>query len=192
MGDRHLTFRIMKGRTVRLSLLALLACLAYAPRNVQAESFCASCEVQIGVGGTYHFWGSTGGVVIPVTVSWDQNRYEVGVFRMASQQTLLDSNIRSQRLMASPYWGVSASRRWRLFVRGPVSGFVGFGMAIRTEADELSATRWDFAEQLGARVRLPGGRSVLELTVRHWSNAGFKLPNHGQDFATLTARFDFR
>ena len=182
----------MVGRSVHLSLLALLACCAYVPRDAQAESFCASCEVQIGVGGTYHFWGSTGGVVIPVSVSWDQNHYEFGLFRMATQQTLLDSNTRSPRLMANPYWGVSVSRRWPLFARGPVSGFVGFGMAYRTQTDELSATHWDFAEQLGARVRLPGDRSVVELAIRHWSNAGFKLPNHGQDFATVTVRFDFR
>jgi hypothetical protein len=26
------------------------------------------------------------------------------------------------------------------------------------------------------------------LTVRHWSNAGIRLPNHGQDFATLAVR----
>ncbi len=94
--------------------------------------------------------------------------------------------------MANPYWGVSASRRWQLFARGPVSGFVGFGLAYRTESDDLSATHWDFASQLGARLRLPGGRSVVELSIRHWSNGGIKLPNHGQDFATVTARFDFR
>jgi len=29
-----------------------------------------------------------------------------------------------------------------------------------------------------------------ELTVRHWSNGGIRLPNHGQDFATLTLRLN--
>ena len=182
----------MIGRRVQLTLLGLLAILVCAPRNVLAAPLCASCELQIGVGGTYHYWGSTGGVVLPVTLSWSENRYEFGVFRMARQQTLSDSNIRTQRLMANPYWGVSLSRRWQVFARGPVSGFIGFGTAYRTETDELTATHWNFAEQLGARYRLPGGRMVAELTVRHWSNAGIKLPNHGQDFATLTATFDFR
>jgi len=26
--------------------------------------------------------------------------------------------------------------------------------------------------------------------MRHWSNAGIRLPNHGQDFATLTFRLN--
>jgi len=183
----------MKGRTIQLALLGLTAVLAFATRNVQAAApFCESCEVQLGVGSTYHFWGSTGGVVVPLTVSWDQGRYEFGIFRMARQQVLADSNINTARLMANPYWGVSLSRRWRFFSRGPLTGFVGFGAAFRTETDELTATHLNFAEQLGARYRLPGGRVAAELTIRHWSNAGIKLPNHGQDFATLTATFDFR
>ncbi len=190
MQERAAT-RFRASGLVRLSLLVLVLCLVSA-RHAQANPFCASCEVQLGLGGTYHFWGSTGGLVVPISVSWDDNRYEVGVFHMTNPQTLFDSNIRADRLMANPYWGASVSRRWQLFARGPVSGFFGFGVAYRTESDALSATRWDFASQLGARVRLPGGRSVAELTVRHWSNAGIKLPNHGQDFATLTARFDFR
>jgi Lipid A 3-O-deacylase (PagL) len=92
--------------------------------------------------------------------------------------------------MADPYWGVSLSRRWQLFQRGPVQGFGGFGLALRSESDQLSATRWDFAEQLGLRFRIPGQFAVGELTVRHWSNAGIRLPNHGQDFATLTIRLN--
>jgi hypothetical protein len=28
--------------------------------------------------------------------------------------------------------------------------------------------------------------------MRHWSNAGIQLPNHGQDFATLTVRVNSR
>ena len=90
--------------------------------------------------------------------------------------------------MADPYWGVSLSRRWQLFERGPVKGFFGFGLAGKTRSDALSATRWDFASQLGLRFRLPGNRALGELTMRHWSNAGIRLPNHGQDFATLTIR----
>lgn len=26
--------------------------------------------------------------------------------------------------------------------------------------------------------------------MRHWSNGGIRLPNHGQDFATLTLRLN--
>jgi len=144
--------------------------------------------VQIGIGVTYHFWGTTGGVVLPVTVNWSDSRYELGFFRVATQQVLYDANYRHGRLMADPYWGMSLSRRWRLFERGPVSGFFGFGLAAKTESDQLSVTRLDFASQLGVRLRLPGNHVVGELTMRHWSNAGIRLPNHGQDFATLTFR----
>jgi hypothetical protein len=164
-------------------VVALLG-LAGAPRAANAEALCASCEIQLGLGGTYHFWGGTDGVVVPLTVSWDDNRYEAGVFRMASRQTL-DENGMSQTL-AKPYWGVSASRRWVLLERGPVRGYFGLGLAYRSATDVLSATHWDFASQLGMRVQLPRQGSAVEITFRHWSNAGIKQPNHGQDFATLT------
>jgi hypothetical protein len=175
---------------IRIGFLVLLVCADYAPRSAAAQSFCASCEVQIGLGGTYHFWGTTGGAVVPVSVTWSESRYELGFFRVTSQQTLHDHASRNDRVLAEPYWGVSLSRRWQLFESGPVKGFVGFGLAGRTKSDELSATRWDFASQLGLRFRLPGNRAVAELTMRHWSNGGVRLPNHGQDFATLTVRLN--
>jgi len=173
-----------------LSLLALAAGGAGASGRAEAQSICESCEVQAGLGATYHFWGPTGGVVLPVTVNWSDNRYELGFFRVATTQLLEDRTYREARVMADPYWGMSLSRRWHFIERGPVSGFVGFGLAAKTESDQLSATRLDFAEQLGVRFRLPGDRVAGELTLRHWSNAGIRLPNHGQDFATLTFRLN--
>jgi hypothetical protein len=167
-----------------------LAAAAIGAARADAQSLCESCEVQIGIGATYHFWGPTGGVVLPVTLSWSESRYELGFFRVTTQQRLADHAYREARLMADPYWGMSLSRRWRLIERGPLSGFVGFGLAAKTESDQLSATRLDFAEQLGVRLRFPGERVVGELTLRHWSNAGIRLPNHGQDFATLTFRLN--
>ena len=146
--------------------------------------------MQLGLGGTYHFWGPTGGVVLPVTVNWSDNRYELGFFRVTTQQVLDDHAYREARIMAEPYWGMSLSRRWQLIERGPVTGFVGFGIAAKTKHDQLSATRLDFASQLGVRFRLPGDQVTGELTLRHWSNAGIRLPNHGQDFATLTFRLN--
>jgi hypothetical protein len=74
--------------------------------------------------------------------------------------------------------------------RGPVGAFCGFGLAAKNESDQLSVTRLNFASQLGLRFRLPRDRVVAELTVRHWSNGGIRLPNHGQDFATLTVRLN--
>lgn len=167
-----------------------LAAVAGGAARAEAQSICESCEVQAGLGATYHFWGPTGGVVLPLTVNWSDGRYELGLFRVTTQQVLEDHAYREARVMADPYWGMSLSRRWRLIERGPVSGFVGFGVAAKTESDQLSATRLDFASQLGVRFRLPGDRVIGEVTLRHWSNAGIRLPNHGQDFATLTFRLN--
>ena len=164
--------------------------VAAAPGTASGASLCQSCEVQAGIGGTYHFWGATGGVVIPVTVDWSDARWELGFFRVTTQQVLVDETYRNGRLMADPYWGMSLSRRWRLYEHGPVRLFVGFGLAAKTKSDQLSSTRLDFASQLGLRFRVPGNRVVGEFTVRHWSNGGIRLPNHGQDFATLTIRLN--
>jgi lipid A 3-O-deacylase PagL len=175
---------------IKLLILVLLGCAAYAPRAAYAQSGCESCEVSVGAGGTYHYWGTTGSLVLPVTVTWSENRYEFGVFRFTDQQLLPFPGTHRERQMANPYWGASLSRRWQIFERGPVRGYFGFGLAGRTEWDELSTTRWDFASQLGLRFPLPGERVIGEVTMRHWSNGGIKLPNHGQDFATLTIRLN--
>jgi hypothetical protein len=170
--------------------IALLLGAGGIPRPVNAQSLCESCEVQVGIGETYHFWDTTGGVVLPVTVNWSDSRYELGLFRISRRQVLYNAHYRYGRVMADPYWGLSLSRRWRLFDRGPVRGFFGFGIAAKTESDELSVTRLDFASQLGVRFPLPGNRVIGELTFRHWSNGGIRLPNHGQDFVTLTVRLN--
>ena len=175
---------------IRAGVLALLVWAGDAPRSADAQSLCDSCEVQIGLGGTYHYWGTTGSLVVPVTVTWSQDRYEFGVFRFTTQQLLALPGTHEERHMANPYWGVSLSRRWQLFERGPVNGFFGFGVAAKTESDTLSVTRWDFASQLGLRFRVPGNRVIGEVTMRHWSNGGIRLPNHGQDFATVTFRLN--
>jgi hypothetical protein len=175
---------------IKFSLLVLLVCGGAAPRFGSAQSLCESCEVHIGLGGTYHYWGTTGSYVLPVTVTWSENRYELGVFRFTDQQLLRLPGTHYDRHAADPYWGISLSRRWQLFERGRVKGLVGFGVAGRSESDTLSATRWDFASQLELRFRLPGNRAIADLTVRHWSNGGVRLPNHGQDFATLTIQLN--
>jgi hypothetical protein len=175
---------------IKVLVLLLFGGAAYTPRSAAAQSFCESCEVSVGAGGTYHYWGTTGSLVLPVTVTWSENRYEFGVFRFTDQQLLPLPGTHRERDMANPYWGASLSRRWQIFERGPVRGFFGFGLAGRTESDELSITRWDFASQLGLRWRLPGNRVIAEVAMRHWSNGGIRLPNHGQDFATFTIRLN--
>ena len=175
---------------IRRAAMALLLSAGYVPGYGSAQSLCESCELQIGIGDTYHFWGTTGGVVLPITLNWNDGRYELGLFRLSRRQILYDAHYPYGRLMADPYWGLSLSRRWRLFERGPVRGFFGFGIAAKTESDQLSVTRLDFASQFGVRFPLPGNRVVSELTFRHWSNGGIRLPNHGQDFVTLTVRLN--
>ena len=171
-------------------MLALLLAAACAPRWVSGQSLCESCEVQVGLGGTFHYWGSTGSLVLPVSLTWSDNRYELAAFRFTDQQWLPFHGTHRERHMADPYWGLSLSRRWRLFDHGPLQGYFGFGLAGRSESDELSVTRWDFAEQLGVRFHLPGNRVIGEVTLRHWSNGGVRLPNHGQDFVTMTFKLN--
>jgi Lipid A 3-O-deacylase (PagL) len=65
---------------------------------------------------------------------------------------------------------------------------VGLGASYKTQTDDLNSTHVNFAEQLTVRWRV--SHSVrLELAFRHWSNAGLRLPNRGQDFATLALVF---
>jgi hypothetical protein len=152
-------------------------------------SLCRSCEFHIGVGGTYHSFEGTGGLVIPMTVSWDRSRWELGVFHF-SEQTSADNAENVERLVARPYWGASLSRRFQFFERGPLRAIFGFGVSYRTETDILSATHWNFSSQFGLRFQSPNFPAIFELSARHWSNGGVKTPNRGQDFTILTVRFD--
>jgi hypothetical protein len=165
-------------------LLALIS-----PARAEGLSWvCGYCRISAGVGETYHFWARTGGIVAPVTFLWDDERYELGIFRFATRQELEYQKQEPDRKVANSYWGFSANRRFELF--GPPSArvFIGIGASYKNETDELNSTRWNFAEQLGVRFSLPG-HAGLELCLRHWSNAGIKLPNHGQDFFTLSYVF---
>src|SRR2546430_17213357 len=90
---------------IKIGLLLLFVCAAEAPWSAHGHSLCEGCEVQVGLGGTYHYWGTTGGVVLPVAVTWSESRYELQFVRVTTQQTLRESGSRNARLMADPYWG---------------------------------------------------------------------------------------
>ena len=167
---------------------APVARLARPIRN--ASRLCRSCEFHLGVGGTYHSFKSTSGVVIPATVTWDRGRWEFGVFRFASTQSSSDNDEHTEQLVAHPYWGASLSRRFQLVEHGPLRAFFGFGLSYKTEQDILSVTHWNFSSQLGMRFEAPGFPATFELSARHWSNGGVKTPNRGQDFTVLSVRFD--
>lgn len=164
----------------------LLAVLALpVARAADTTPFCASCELQLGIGGTYHFWNTTHGIVIPATFDFADGRYEIGAFRFASSQSYFSDHFQGVEHNARPYWGLSAARRFALFKHPHWRLLVGLGGSYKTEEDILSSSHWNFDEQLTLRVT-PATRYGIELTMRHWSNGGLKLPNHGQDFATLT------
>jgi len=170
-------------------ILAVVLGSAFTPASTahaaDESSFWDRSQVQVGVGGTYHFWSATHAIVIPLTLLLDDNRYELGVFRMADAQSYEDTYIHAMRQTATPYWGASASRRWQLAGSRSWKLFFGFGASYKTHEDDLSASHWNFASQLGVRVALKPRKVFLEAVIRHWSNAGIKLPNRGQDFATL-------
>ena len=161
----------------------------YVRPEREAHSICKSCEFRVGVGGTYHSFENTGGLVIPMTVSWDRSRWEFGVFHFG-EQTSDDNRQKVERVVANPYWGASLSRRFAFFERGPLRAIFGFGLSYRTEEDKLSATHWNFSSQLGLRFQAPQFPASFELSTRHWSNGGLRTPNRGQDFTVLTVRFD--
>jgi hypothetical protein len=69
------------------------------------------------VGGTHHYWGTTGSLVVPVSLTWSDNRYELAAFRFADQQLAPFPGTHRERLMADPYWGLSLSRRWAIRAR---------------------------------------------------------------------------
>jgi hypothetical protein len=156
----------------------------------EASRLCADCEFHIGVGGTYHAFKGTSGVVIPMTVTWDRSRWEFGVFRFATSQLSSDNEEHTEQLIAHPYWGASLSRRFQFLDRGPLRAFFGFGVSYKTEQDVLSVTHWNFSSQLGVRFQPPNFPAIFELSARHWSNGGVRTPNRGQDFSVLTIRFD--
>jgi hypothetical protein len=86
---------------------------------------------------------------------------------------------------ADPYWGFSFARRLELFPQKHWTFFAALGASYKTEQDRLSSSWFNFNEEVGLRI-MPKKGMTIELVGRHWSNAGLKLPNHGQDFATLT------
>jgi Lipid A 3-O-deacylase (PagL) len=166
-------------------VLLAAAGMALAAPNVRAADFCSTCEVQLGFGATYHFWGYTHGLVVPAVLNFDHDRWEFGAFRFTKSQSYADSTFFGADIkFANPYWGFSLSRRLELFRHPHWRVVLGVGASYKTEEDRLSASLWNFAWQGGLRLTPRPGWSI-ELVARHWSNGGLKLPNHGQDFATL-------
>ena len=182
-------------RSARPLSLALVAAIALiAPRVTHAldSPHCADCELGTGIGTTYHFWSTTDGLVIPVTFVWNEGSNEVGLFRMATEQRMMNSRLPLGHRLTEPYWGLTVTHRWWLLSRPSWRLFVGFGGAYKPVNDELSSTHLNFAETFGVRMPLQSQGATLEIAMRHWSNGGIRMPNHGQDFATLGVTWPIR
>ena len=173
-----------------VSLIGTLLSLHAAPAGGEDLSWvCGHCQMSVGAGETYHFWGRTGGIVVPITFTWDRDRYELGAFRFTTRQKLEYDNRLPDRRVARPYWAFSAARRMELVGPRGTRVFIGLGASYKTETDKLNSTHWNFAPQLGVRFRLTPQGAGLELCLRHFSNGGLRLPNRGQDFFTVTYVF---
>jgi hypothetical protein len=186
-------------RLSRSTLTSALICQATfavcAPRASSAGDLlapCDRCDVLVGVGATFRYYGSyawTGGLVVHVTLELADSRWELGAFRFATAQPAPASALPATSRAANPYWGFTATRRWQVLHRRWGRLYVGFGANYRTEVDYLEATRWNFAYLIAARFDIDAHHRAVELGVRHWSDAWIRPPNRGQNLLTLSFAF---
>ena len=80
-------------------------------------------------------------------------------------------------------------RRWQVLHRQRGRLYLGVGANYRTEIDYLESTNWNFAYVLAARFDLGKHGSLVELGVRHWSDAWIRSGNRGQNLITLSFAF---
>ncbi len=151
--------------------------------------FCAHCNLFVGIGETNNFWRWTDGLVLPVTLELDDSRWEIGAFRIARRQLLKEyPKFAASTIAARPYWGFTVMRRWQILHRSRIKLYLGFGVNYRTETDLLTATRWNFSGLIGVRFDIHK-HALLEVALRHWSNAWIRMPDRGQNFFTVTVGF---
>jgi Lipid A 3-O-deacylase (PagL) len=172
--------------------LCAAAVLISIPGACLAEGLLAPCEhcnVLIGAGTTFRTFAWTDGLVLPVTLELDDSRWELGAFRFATAQRFAELGLPPSLHSTNPYWGFTAMRRWQVLHRSRFKLYFGFGANYKTETDHLDGTRWNFAYLLAVRFDLDAHGRLLELGIRHWSNAWIKQPNNGQNILTLSVAF---
>ena len=87
-------------------VLLAAAAMALAAPNVRAADLCSTCEVQLGLGATYHFWGYTHGLLVPAALNFDHDRWELGAFRFAKAQSYFNSTFGADVDFANPVLGL--------------------------------------------------------------------------------------
>lgn len=164
---------------------------AGAPATSSAEGLpgCPRCDLLVGGGTTFAHDSFTGGLPLTVELELDESRWELGAFRFATAQRVPISDVPRSYHAANPYWGFTAMRRWQVLHRSFGRFYLGVGANYRTEIDYLEATNWNFAYLLAARFDLGKHGSVVELGIRHWSDAWIRAGNRGQNVLTLSLGF---
>ena len=169
--------------------LGLVLALFCAPARADGVlSPCSGCQLLVGAGTSFRYWGWTEGLVIPISFQFDDSRWEIDATRFATAQTFDERNFPANVHSAEPYWGFTVLHRWQLLHRSWSRFYVGVGANYRTETDYLVNSKWNFAFLLAERFELPRG-VVLELAVNHWSDAWIRQPDRGQNLVTLSVSF---
>jgi Lipid A 3-O-deacylase (PagL) len=150
---------------------------------------CSECNVLVGVGTTFLHSDWTHGLVLPVLLELDQSRWEIGAFRFATAQSLPESFALPSSHSAEPYWGFSVMRRWQILHRSFSRTYLGVGGSYRTESDYLVNSKWNFSYLLAQRFDLGSHGALLELSLRHWSDAWIRKPDRGQNIIMLSLSF---
>jgi len=156
---------------------------------MRASGPCEHCDLLIGAGDTFGHNAWTDGLVLAGMLELDDSRWELGAFRFATAQIVPISGVPRDYRAADPYWGFTAMRRWQVLHRQRARLYLGFGANYRTETDYLESTNWNFAYVLAVRVDLGKRGSLVELGVRHWSDAWIRSGNRGQNLLTLSFAF---
>jgi len=174
-------------------------------------------EVHVGAGvGLQLRWPHVAGKLIPASVTWKDDRYELfgGYFQ--------DAQVNGYRLDGYPAhigWApqhriVALSRRFNLVDRERLRVFVGIGVAYKdttlchsidaandrtitldyTEpvyhgCDKLNGSHLNYLPQLGVRYYNASRSQGIELAFKHLSNAGLASPNVGENFLALELIF---
>ena len=144
-----------------------------------------------GFGQTFRFWYLLDSSVVPVTVTWRCDRYELGLFSFGAQYQRIEG--RRQEVARSDV-AVSLTRRWSLHRWQDAGWFFGLGGSFRAragppEGNPFNGSHLNFTEQMGVRWWPAGHRLGLEISIRHFSNLGIVRPNVGQNFVDLAVVF---